>query len=243
MKEYVRARIAQLQKAIEHSSDPAAKAQSHELIGGIYLQYALSTRIVEGPDSPDHGYRDQAIRQFQRVLEIIPQHIDARNKLAGLMLLGGRAEGEVWQYLEKIENPVWKEDGRNDTQAAWESPYKGKLHLDPERKARLREFSDFLNACYDKEIYYESERRMLRGVAHILSGQNEKSCVEFREALSEKVASEIPSFPSLAIFVMQAIRMKLNEEMASVLRDGLKRFEVFNKSVLNVDAIVDSLKR
>ena len=133
----------------------------------------------KGVREAEKGEYSKAIKTFEKVLEVVPQHIDARRNLAMAYLESGDAE-KAEEYL--------RECLRLDPNDRWSNLLLGNIYARIKRNLDVAEF--FYQKCYEID---PNDNFMLNNYAAVML---EKGKPDMAKELFEKALSIAPSYPN-----------------------------------------------
>src|SRR4030067_2022242 len=133
----------------------------------------------KGVREAEKGEYSKAIKTFEKVLEVVPQHIDARRNLAMAYLESGDAE-KAEEYL--------RECLRLDPNDRWSNLLLGNIYARIKRNLDVAEF--FYQKCYEID---PNDNFLLNNYAALLM---EKGNLNKAKELFEKALPRDPSYPN-----------------------------------------------
>lgn len=133
----------------------------------------------KGVKEAEKGEYSKAIKTFEKVLEVVPQHVDARRNLAMAYLESGDAE-KAEEYL--------RECLRLDPNDRWTNLLLGNIYARIKRNLDVAEF--FYQKCYEID---PNDNFLLNNYAAIML---EKGKPDKAKELFEKALSIAPSYPN-----------------------------------------------
>ena len=133
----------------------------------------------KGVKEAEKGEYSKAIKTFEKVLEVVPQHVDARRNLAMAYLESGDAE-KAEEYL--------RECLRLDPNDRWSNLLLGNIYARIKRNLDVAEF--FYQKCYEID---PNDNFLLNNYAAIML---EKGKPDKAKELFEKALSIAPSYPN-----------------------------------------------
>lgn len=133
----------------------------------------------KGVKEAERGEYSKSIKTFEKVLEVIPQHVDARRNMAMAYLESGDAE-KAEGYL--------RECLRLDPNDRWTNLLLGNIYARHKKNLDVAEF--FFQKCYEID---PSDHLMLNNYAAIMM---EKGEIEKAKDLFEKAIGIAPAYPN-----------------------------------------------